>query len=83
MSLARGKFRDATVGFPFSFGDQVRTVIRATVFGKGLVNGWSLSESHDFEQPHVDDMRYRGQGERLTALTGHNEAEWDAVANGV
>jgi hypothetical protein len=84
MYLARGKFRSATVGFPFSFGDQVRRVIRATVFrGEGMVNGWSLSESHEFEQPHVDDVRYRGQGDCLTALTGYNEAEWDAVANRV
>jgi hypothetical protein len=74
-----------TVGLPYSFCDQIGTVVKATIHkGEGLNNFALLSKTHDLEQPHVDSV-WNGshQIEHLETFTCHFEAERDDVAHRV
>ena len=79
------KLLGVTVGLPYSFCDQIRTVVIATIQkGEGLDNFALLSKTHDLEQPHVNSV-WSGlhQIERLETFTYHCEAERDDVARWV
>jgi len=57
MRLAPGKLLGVTVQLPYSFCDQIRTVVKTTIHkGEGSDNFALLSKTHDFEQPHVDKV---------------------------